>query len=152
MSVLEARRRGAAKKYTWKKYKVVQAYTAKAYNKQGFMQGNMLGAAYSNYVPGGSGAQFSFPYAEDYENWADKYSSYPYVAIVRYDDYYAEYPKTSDTVYYAYSADRSGFYYHTVYKRELTDQRSSYIEDVTSTDENAYPANGVQGGYWYVKQ
>lgn len=27
----------------------------------------------------------------------------------------------------------------------------SYIEDVESEDENAYPDNGVQDGYWYVK-
>lgn len=27
-----------------------------------------------------------------------------------------------------------------------------YIEDVTSSDYNAYPDNGVQDGYWYVRQ
>lgn len=27
-----------------------------------------------------------------------------------------------------------------------------YIEDVTSSDYNAYPENGVQDGYWYVRQ
>lgn len=31
--------------------------------------------------------------------------------------------------------------------------RGTYISDVTSTDENAYPADGVHtDGYWYIKQ
>lgn len=31
--------------------------------------------------------------------------------------------------------------------------RGTYVSDVTSTDENAYPADGVHtDGYWYVKQ
>lgn len=30
--------------------------------------------------------------------------------------------------------------------------QGSYIDDVTSSDYNAYPENGVQDGYWYVRQ
>ena len=33
-----------------------------------------------------------------------------------------------------------------------SDAQGSYIEDVTSSDYNAYPENGVQDGYWYVRQ
>ena len=33
-----------------------------------------------------------------------------------------------------------------------SDAQGSYIEDVTSSDYNAYPDNGVQDGYWYVRQ
>ena len=33
-----------------------------------------------------------------------------------------------------------------------SDAQGEYIEDVTSSDYNAYPENGVQDGYWYVRQ
>lgn len=33
-----------------------------------------------------------------------------------------------------------------------TNVRGTYIDDVESDDENAYPDNGIQDGYWYVKQ
>lgn len=32
-----------------------------------------------------------------------------------------------------------------------TEAKGSYIDDVFSDDENAYPDNGIQDGYWYVK-
>lgn len=37
--------------------------------------------------------------------------------------------------------------------RELFTQelKGSYIDTVKSKDENAYPENGISGGYWYVK-
>lgn len=40
-----------------------------------------------------------------------------------------------------------------VYTAKLveTQTRGAYIDEVESTDENAYPADGVQDGYWYVK-
>jgi len=30
--------------------------------------------------------------------------------------------------------------------------RGSWVKTVTSTDINAYPANGMSGSYWYVRQ
>ena len=36
--------------------------------------------------------------------------------------------------------------------KKYTDAQGEYIEDVTSSDYNAYPENGVQDGYWYVRQ
>lgn len=36
--------------------------------------------------------------------------------------------------------------------KNYTDAQGEYIEDVTSSDYNAYPENGVQDGYWYVRQ
>lgn len=33
-----------------------------------------------------------------------------------------------------------------------TYSQGEYIEDVESDNENAYPANGYQDGYWYIKK
>lgn len=39
-----------------------------------------------------------------------------------------------------------------IYNPTYEYQQGEYIEDVTSSDYNAYPENGVQDGYWYVRQ
>ena len=37
------------------------------------------------------------------------------------------------------------------YMTGVKEVKGSYIYDVASNDPNAYPENGVQDGYWYVK-
>lgn len=39
-----------------------------------------------------------------------------------------------------------------VYSAVTTQTRGEYIEDVTGTSRSEYPENGIQGGYWYVRQ
>lgn len=39
-----------------------------------------------------------------------------------------------------------------IYNPTYQDVQGEYIEEVTSSDYNAYPDNGVQDGYWYVRQ
>ena len=39
-----------------------------------------------------------------------------------------------------------------IYNPTYQDVQGEYIEDVTSSNYNAYPENGVQDGYWYVRQ
>ena len=40
---------------------------------------------------------------------------------------------------------------HKILGVKTTYSQGTYIEDVESENENAYPTNGYQGGYWYVK-
>ena len=39
-----------------------------------------------------------------------------------------------------------------IYNPTYRDVQGEYIEEVTSSDINAYPYNGIQDGYWYVMQ
>ena len=41
---------------------------------------------------------------------------------------------------------------HKIIGINTTYSQGDYIEDVESDNENAYPANGYQDGYWYVKK
>lgn len=143
--------------YQWQKYTVAQVYANKLYNSSGWKQANATEVGWSSSIPGTAtypadqSSKFGFRYSGSYEAWEVNYkSSYPYIGILDYRPGIG-YVTESDTVYYVSSANSSGFNYYYYYKREQTNQRGSYIEDVTSTDENAYPTNGVQGGYWYVK-
>lgn len=54
----------------------------------------------------------------------------------------------------ASTVQASGNYWEfNYYKLTPVFTRGTYVSDVTSTDENAYPADGVHtDGYWYVKQ
>lgn len=77
-------------------------------------------------------------------------TSYPYYST---DDVYkitgeGTYNQTSTgTRYYEYPAL---MYYS---ERVTTYTQGTYIEDVTSDNETAYPENGIHtDGYWYVKQ
>ena len=54
-----------------------------------------------------------------------------------------------------YNSDGTMKYLHLVtpiYNPTYQDVQGEYIEEVTSSDYNAYPDNGVQDGYWYVRQ
>ena len=162
MSVLEARRRGVAKKYTWKKYTVAQAYTTKATAVNESFDENTGGGwvmySYASSENGLSvnGSKFSMPgrtYPADYA--ANLYNSYRFfVPAVYSGSYKTEY----DTIYYCDTAsgnvdyNTAAIHASKKYTRVLTSQRGSYIEDVTSADESAYPTDGVQNGYWYVRQ
>ena len=164
MSVLEARRRGAAKKFTWKKYTVAQTYVNKetAINKtitdgegtNGWLMYSTAGSIGSVAV---NGAKFKMPYRTYPAEYATSlYSSYRFFVPSQYVDY--SYVTEYSTIYYCDTASGnldygiSTIHASKQYTRVLANQQGSYIEDVTSTDENAYPANGVQDGYWYVKQ
>lgn len=48
----------------------------------------------------------------------------------------------------------SGSWVYILYcdKYDLVAKQGSYVRRVTSTNQNAYPQNGVQGDYWYVYQ
>lgn len=53
--------------------------------------------------------------------------------------------------YRSYSAGISLTCYVTTKIEDITEQ-GSFIEYVTSDNPSAYPDNGAQGGYWYIKQ
>lgn len=65
--------------------------------------------------------------------------------------------KLDQTEYYARITSRSVFTSTTfkldIYKIAVstTETMGSYIDTVQSVNQNAYPANGEQGGYWYVR-
>ena len=82
--------------------------------------------------------------------WLDGSGSYPAT------DY--PYYRTSSSLTIrkcaANTASQSGSYWIiSYYALTPVFTRGTYISDVTSTDENAYPADGVHtDGYWYIKQ
>lgn len=77
------------------------------------------------------------------------------------DDYYVfTYIESGEASYSKYAVYISGFssghftgYIYEVYVKGTSNEKGSYVSEVKSTNENAYPVNGIHtDGYWYVKQ
>lgn len=73
------------------------------------------------------------------------------------DDLYGTFKEDSDGSndwVYVESSLASGNYNGSLiyYDVLVNGEKGNYIEDVTSADENAYPENGIQDGYYYIKQ
>lgn len=140
-----------AQQYYWEKYTVGERAT---YTTED-MSSSYLANRTSGYVS--SGLTYSNEAGYGYR-WLMK----TYVSdLSNYDP--SAYPYFSDdglhpsTMYHVRSKNyaAAGMYDLNLYS-ELTitgeeSAKGTYISDVASTDPNAYPDNGVQDGYWYVK-
>lgn len=101
----------------------------------------------------------SEPLSEEQSAWTTQYENYQ-----AYPYYYGDYldGSTNNTVYKITTMTKTTgtliTYKHTsdklipVQNGEVTYSKGTYIEDVTSKDSEAYPKNGYQDGYWYVKK
>lgn len=143
--------------YTWKKYntKSVTTYT------ENESQVNNVTMFISDIIYAFTGKTF--------DSKTGKFTLQGRVSLYNYEQVYGQYPYVLqnfagtmydvDTVYKAtsvtfvtYSSYSVSGYKYTA-KSNTTYSQGTYIENVTSPDENAYPENGRHtDGYWYVKQ
>lgn len=142
-----------APRYVWKKYSVVQ------------------GQGYVEYL---DSATSTPPYTSNYMQVSSSYSFNSATGIFslvsptryRYSDYTSGrlwetmpygYIENGDNTIYKIIGVGSGagaiYGYKLLSKTGTTTVQGSYIGDVTSENENAYPDNGIHtDGYWYIKQ
>ena len=146
--------------YTWKKYNTVSQ--TKYVEVQTSVRQESTGAKSTFYCS----YDYTFDSATGKYTLNDpKRTSTSQYGNTRYSTNYVGYPcfipdgtTTSSKMYKVTSVTYSmqGFFaIGTRYESTLqtTYSRGTYISDITSTDENAYPADGVHtDGYWYIKQ
>lgn len=83
------------------------------------------------------------------------YDNFTYENAIIGLDYIDYFGKVSHVYEYDSQADEETEYWdivaHKILGVKTTYSQGTYIEDVESDNENAYPTNGYQDGYWYVK-
>lgn len=146
MSVFFTRRGKAAEQYYWQKYTVAEdpVYTEESVTlsigANVYYCNDKMAVKRTN----GGALVWDLPNAFAKAEYIDgAYTTYPYF----YNN-----EQNSNVLYYA-----TMIYYGSPYTQKkytltgVKEVKGSYISDVDSTDPNAYPENGVQDGYWYVK-
>lgn len=162
--------------YTWKKYAVVTT------TSDGWQWSDATRTVAPNSATGSKAQGYNDPLTPTYSGGQltglTGISNEPCTAQEMYnainngngDDYYmfvnpgsawsaGEYTPSANFVYkiYGYGADGDGTVTSfdvriPVYSAVTTQTRGEYIEDVTGTSRSEYPEDGIQGGYWYVRQ
>lgn len=139
--------------YIWKKYNVTETKVDVAGASEYFtpaseyITGSYVKA--SNTQPTISGDTFSALSSPFNQTTSEAYDG-----ASRYT-YFSTSAGTTGTLYYEYwwyDGYTSGDIIGKRHTLSTSQTKGAYIEDVTSTDANAYPNDGIQNGYWYVKQ
>ena len=145
--------------YTWKKYNTVATTTytevATAISSLRIPKPSSGHYAYNTKTFDSTTGKFTLSGRITTWTYAADYNKYPYFL-----ENFSNQPTGEAKVYHATSVGTYGNgdyavdgYVYTTKANQTIYSQGTYIEDVISTDANAYPDNGRHtDGYWYVRQ
>lgn len=142
--------------YTWKKYNVVNQYESTSESASAFSGIHSSIKVASSYDLNSSTGVYSLinPQTKNISSSKDEIiSTYPYSFLTGAGTQYEGDVLHKLESYTASESAVGGVVWNgRNYGVHLVQHQGTYIEDVTSTNPSAYPDNGIQDGYWYVKQ
>ena len=134
----------------WKKYNAVSSYALDISSSISYPGSGEPDDIYTGYT-----ITSPTTYTKTGKKTWKLYDNFTYENAIIGLDYIDYFGKVSHVYEYDSQADEETEYWdivaHKILGVKTTYSQGTYIEDVESDNENAYPTNGYQDGYWYVK-
>ena len=134
----------------WKKYNAVSSYALDISSSISYP-----GSGEPDYIYTGYTITSPTTYTKTGKKTWELYDNFTYENAIIGLDYIDYFGKVSHVYEYDSHEDQEIEYWdinaYKILGVKTTYSQGTYIEDVESDNENAYPTNGYQDGYWYVK-